>query len=1179
MLENLLKILNSKIGKEVLGIRKMYKRFLSIFLAACIAFIYLPFKNTALAASERLYGADRYRTAIEISKKGWSSSYYAVLARGDDFPDALCAGPLAKKYNAPILLTEPDMLNANVLTELKRLGVSYVFIIGGAGAVSGTVENAIKNAGISTIERIYGSDRYATSVKIAEKMGWPGKIALATGEDYPDALSVSGVAAQKGMPILLTQKNSLPSGVYQYIKDKSITETFIAGGAGVISDWVKANVPGPIRLSGDDRYQTNVAIMEHFASELDFSSIYVAVGEGPRGDEFADALTGAVLASKTSSPLILTGSTFPLTTANYIKLKLSPVSNVTVLGGEGAVPWAVVNSIESYISGSLSSVASSYNSPGTYGPSYNTTTVWGNVAINTGDVTLQNTIIEGNLILGENIKTGSVYLRNVTVKGITYVRGGGPNSVWLYDVNCPNVIADVPGNSVRIMAQGNTSIGNTKMQCGGKLEEYNLSGNGFTNVAISDSDSVTLSGSFSTVNMQTAGSRVYLESGSISSLNIESGASNSYATITSSANVDTLTMDASSTVYGQGQVYRAYINASSTNIEMRPSNIDIKSGIGAYVANQYVTGSTYYDDYTLYPISSYITINAGSTYYASNNISNPYGASLTYYSDNSNVSVDVYTGLITSSIPSASATITVYGSRSGYNTRTVSFTVYVSIGTPVVTVVENSKTYGAAVTPAWTDASGTTSTATLAKDGAAAATYTKGTPISGDGSYVLVVTARSNANGYTSSTTVSFIIDTVAPAAPVVTAVEEGHVYTASVTPTWTDASGTTGTATLAKDGGVATAYIKGTAISGNGKYVLTVTATKTSNKLTKPTSISFEIDKEPPAAPVVTGVTNNETYGVAVTPTWTDVVLTTSTATLAKDGGAATAYTKGTAISGNGVYVLTVTAAKDSNGYTTPTTVIFTIDTVLPAAPVVTGVAGGQVYTAAVTANWDDIGGATIAATLKKGEEAVQEYTKGAEIKENGDYVLIVTATKTLNKLTKPTTVNFKIDKDSPAAPVVNDVINTKTYGVAVTPTWTDAPLTTSTATLTIVGGVTTAYTKGTAISDNGEYVLTVTAIKDSNKLTIPTTVNFTIDTVPPAAPVVTGVVNNGVYIAKATPKWTDAEGTTSTAILSKDGTVVPAYTNGTEIVGIGSYVLVVTATKTSNNLTAPIIIIFEIN
>lgn len=77
----------------------------------------------------KLAGSDRYKTAVEISKAGWNSANKALLVNGTALPDALCASPLADEYDAPILLTEKDKLNADTLTELKRLGVKEVTII------------------------------------------------------------------------------------------------------------------------------------------------------------------------------------------------------------------------------------------------------------------------------------------------------------------------------------------------------------------------------------------------------------------------------------------------------------------------------------------------------------------------------------------------------------------------------------------------------------------------------------------------------------------------------------------------------------------------------------------------------------------------------------------------------------------------------------------------------------------------------------------------------------------------------------------------------------------------------------------------------------------------------------------------------------------------------------------
>lgn len=316
----------------------------------------LPSHLQQASASARLYGSDRYETSVAISQFGWGTSQYVVLARGDEFPDALCAGPLAKKYNAPLLLTQPDTLNDDVLAEIKRLGATHVFIIGGPGAISENVENSLRSAGITDIQRIYGADRYETSVKIAQELGPSSSIFLATGSNYPDALSVSAIAAEQGAPIILTHQFYLPYAVSQYMAaNNQITKTYLIGGTSVVGSNLNAEVPGPIRLGGANRYATNALVLSWFADQLNFSQIYLAVGDGPNGNEFADALSGAALAAQYSSPLLLEYKTLPVELSDFIKAKVSPADKVIALGGEMAVPSAVVDEIAGYINNSGSS--------------------------------------------------------------------------------------------------------------------------------------------------------------------------------------------------------------------------------------------------------------------------------------------------------------------------------------------------------------------------------------------------------------------------------------------------------------------------------------------------------------------------------------------------------------------------------------------------------------------------------------------------------------------------------------------------------------------------------------------------------------------------------------------------------------------------------------------------------
>ena len=88
----------------------------------------------------RLSGADRYETAVEISKSAWDQDNALVvyLASGTSLPDALAAGP-STLGSGPVLLTERDRLPEVTRTELQRLRPCYLVVLGGTPSVSDAV--------------------------------------------------------------------------------------------------------------------------------------------------------------------------------------------------------------------------------------------------------------------------------------------------------------------------------------------------------------------------------------------------------------------------------------------------------------------------------------------------------------------------------------------------------------------------------------------------------------------------------------------------------------------------------------------------------------------------------------------------------------------------------------------------------------------------------------------------------------------------------------------------------------------------------------------------------------------------------------------------------------------------------------------------------------------------------
>jgi N-acetylmuramoyl-L-alanine amidase len=329
------------------------------FLSACgiatlvVSTAVVPTTGVKAASTERLAGSDRYETAVEVSEEGWTSSDYVVLANGESYADALCAVPLAKAKDAPILLTETNSLNSETLAEMKRLNAKHVIIVGGDGVVTEGVQNAIKSQVTSDVERYGGADRFETSVKIAKALGSPSEVFVANGLNFPDALSAAPIAAIEGDPIILTRSTELPQVSADYIESNSnITKSYVVGGSGVISDSILNKLPNPERLGGADRYETNEAIVEAFESSLNFNKVFVA-----RGDEFSDSLTGAALAAKEKSALVITatsGSVSPYTKELFEDLVDSGVT-IEALGGSAVLPDSIISELESAITKSSTS--------------------------------------------------------------------------------------------------------------------------------------------------------------------------------------------------------------------------------------------------------------------------------------------------------------------------------------------------------------------------------------------------------------------------------------------------------------------------------------------------------------------------------------------------------------------------------------------------------------------------------------------------------------------------------------------------------------------------------------------------------------------------------------------------------------------------------------------------------
>ena len=289
---------------------------------------------------ERIGGADRTETSLKVLEKlgGVKKTY---LVNGYQFSDALSIAPVAAANNEGIVLATRGSLDAS----LSKQGINEVTLVGGENSISSSVEKSL--ASKFKTKRIAGTDRYKTSEMIVESTG-KKEVGVATGKDFPDALSSGAFLAKKNLPLLLVNgktQTSLPQGL------KGLY-TF-GGKSSVANDFGK-------RIAGTNRYETSEKIAEEFGK----SDVVVLAS----GTNFADALAAAPLAKKMNAPIVLVKKD---SLSENAKKLVKEAKKVYVVGGENTISNKLVDEIKTKDAADNTTSSGSSSGGGSSAPAVN----------------------------------------------------------------------------------------------------------------------------------------------------------------------------------------------------------------------------------------------------------------------------------------------------------------------------------------------------------------------------------------------------------------------------------------------------------------------------------------------------------------------------------------------------------------------------------------------------------------------------------------------------------------------------------------------------------------------------------------------------------------------------------------------------------------------------------------
>ncbi|MBM7606371.1 SpoIID/LytB domain protein [Metabacillus crassostreae] len=215
-------------------------------------------KISSVNTVNRISGPTRFETNAEINKK-LTNIQGTFVASGQNFADALSGSSVAAINNYAVVLTDKNTLPKESQAFVSTHKSKPIYILGGSNAVSDNVFNQIRTMRSNT-ERLSGVDRYETMAKILTefKGSFSGtSVIYSTGEDFPDALASSSLAAAKQAPLVLVGggiSNTLSNFLTSY--KPSVKEINVLGGTGAVSESKvnqlkdKLGVITTLRLSG-----------------------------------------------------------------------------------------------------------------------------------------------------------------------------------------------------------------------------------------------------------------------------------------------------------------------------------------------------------------------------------------------------------------------------------------------------------------------------------------------------------------------------------------------------------------------------------------------------------------------------------------------------------------------------------------------------------------------------------------------------------------------------------------------------------------------------------------------------------------------------------------------------------------------------------------------------------------
>ena len=278
-----------------------------------------------------------------INEKAFKKSDEAIIINENASIDAISATPLAYLKDAPIITTPWLKMSKDNIDYIKKLGVKKITIVGGLKNVSKTIEVNLADMGIE-VDRIYGQDRYDTSMKIVEAINKEKKVSkvilMSSLSGLENSISVADFACKNNMPIIWANDNQIETTA-EFVNKQNYEKVYVVGNDEKFGNNVAQHINNIEPIKEINKYDTNVEYIKELYDDVD--SIYTVNIEYGNNSDITKYLSLPVAAAKQNIPILVCNKNFSYSQEEFIKENIETVIEV----GDEVGNYDILNTFKS----------------------------------------------------------------------------------------------------------------------------------------------------------------------------------------------------------------------------------------------------------------------------------------------------------------------------------------------------------------------------------------------------------------------------------------------------------------------------------------------------------------------------------------------------------------------------------------------------------------------------------------------------------------------------------------------------------------------------------------------------------------------------------------------------------------------------------------------------------------